>query len=148
MLGKRMASSLPMQHHSSHHHFIILHAIQWKRFLADTRQSNTSIISLGLGQEFSMQFFPQNIGSTSANLYVGFESSYNDVSWDPSDERHTHSLCNLLRNSRICIISGESIALTSAACMFTPSFMLLQKSCGLDLVLIPPNSRWSAQLEI
>jgi hypothetical protein len=130
MLGKRMARLLLMQHHSSHHPFIIHHTTQQKRFLADIKQLNTSIISLGLDLAFFMQFFPQNTGSTSASSYVEFKFLYKDTLQVPSYEKHTHNLFNLLRNLRICIISGELIAFISAAQAFTFSFMLLQRLCG------------------
>ena len=44
-----MGRLLLMQHHSSHHPFIIHHATQPKKIPVDIKRPNTSIISFGLG---------------------------------------------------------------------------------------------------
>ena len=127
-LGKRMGRLLLMQHHSSHHPFIVYRATQWKRFPVDIKPLNTSIISLGLDWAFFDRFFPQNTGRIFASLSVGSRSFYKDASWVPSCKKRTHSLFNLWRSLRIFIINGKLIASTSAACASTHCFMLLWRS--------------------
>ena len=129
-LGKPMGRLLLMQHHSSHHPFIIHHATQPKKIPVDIKRPNTSIISLGLDLGSFVWFFPQNTGSTSASLSMVFESLYKDASQAPSCKKHTCSLFSLWRNSRIYTIHGELIASTSATHAFILCFTLLWRSCG------------------
>src|SRR5260221_3679647 len=124
-----MARLLLTRHHSSRHLFIVHHATQQKRFLVDIKQLSTSTISLGSGLASFVRSFPQNTGSTSASLCVGFEFLYKDALWVPSYEKRTRSLFSLWRDSRISIINGELTAFISAAHAFTLFFMLLQRSC-------------------
>jgi len=79
--GRHTESLSLMRHNISHHHFIIPHAIQQRRYPVGIKQPSTFITCLDLALALSVQYYLQRIGKTFVSSCMAFGSLAKTCPW-------------------------------------------------------------------